>query len=181
MQHAVGRGFHAAGAAGLLRAQRGVQPDIDTLNQAPGDGHIVIFQEDDAPAQIGSASYVDNPLDQLFAAVVERMRLAGKDNLHGVLGAGENPLQSVHVAQQQRGALVGGKAPRKADCQGARVQQISGRVDTLRAFAMAQELAFGAAAHKLDQVVLTHLMGGPQFLVGDIVDGLPGRRIFDML
>ncbi len=70
VQHAVGGSFHAAGAAGLIRPQRRVQPHVDALHQVARDRHVVIFEEDDAPPELRIAADVRDLLDQFLARIV---------------------------------------------------------------------------------------------------------------
>ena len=64
-------------------------------------------------------------LDQLLAAVVGRVRLAGDDQLHRPLGVQQQALEPLRVAQHQRQPLVRRHAPREADRQHVGVERAS--------------------------------------------------------
>jgi hypothetical protein len=56
------------------------------------------------------ALHLEQPLHELLARVVFRVRLAGQDELHGPLIVGQQGQRPVDVAQQQVEPLVGGHA-----------------------------------------------------------------------
>ena len=55
VQHAVGGRLHAAGAGGLMRPARRVEPHVHALHQVAGDVDVVVLEEDDPPADVGLA------------------------------------------------------------------------------------------------------------------------------
>ncbi len=97
VERAVGRGFHAAGAAGFERPQGRVEPDIAALHQVAADGHILIFQKDHVTAEFRIPRQSDNSLDQFLAAPIAGVRFAGEDNLHRPLGVAKDTLQPVGI------------------------------------------------------------------------------------
>ena len=72
IQAAVRRQFHSAGAAGLERAQRIVQPKIDALDEPARDVGVVIFDEDHAIFETVLPAEFVNLLDQRLAAFILR-------------------------------------------------------------------------------------------------------------
>ena len=63
-------------------------------------------------------------LDDLLAALVLRVRLAGEHELHGPLGVVEQLEQPLRLAEEQAAALVRGEAAREADGQDFRVEDV---------------------------------------------------------
>jgi hypothetical protein len=61
-------------------------------------------------------------LDQLFAAVVPWMALAGENKLDRAFRVEKNALETISVAQQKRGPLIGGESPCKPDREYARIE-----------------------------------------------------------
>ena len=93
------------------------------------------------------------------------MRFAGDHDLHRPLGIGQHPLQPLDIAEQQRGALVGGEAARETDGEACPDR-------ALRPDAAARppepcgprRAADHALAHEGHQVALAAAMRFPQFL-----------------
>ena len=77
VEAAVERRLHARRAARLERAQRVVQPHVAARVERLGHRDVVVGQEDDPVAHAGVVGEPDELLDQLLAAVVGRVRLAG--------------------------------------------------------------------------------------------------------
>ena len=68
------RRLHAAGAAGLLRAARGVEPDVDAAHDPPRHADVVVFEEDEAVLHVLALAELDQILDELLALVVGMAR-----------------------------------------------------------------------------------------------------------
>ena len=175
VEPAVDADLHAAGAGGFERAARVVEPDVDALHQVAGDVDVVVFEEDHAAAELGPAADVDDLGDQLLAAVVARMRLAGEDELHGPILVVDDRGQAFEVAEDQRAALVGGEAAGEADGQRLGVEHLLGAGDLGRRRAAALELASQPAAGEGDEPLAAALVRAPQLVVGDVLDPLPDR------
>ena len=123
VQAAVERGLHARGAARLQRPQRVVQPHVAALHQGARQGHVVVGQEHDPvpdPRVVGEPHHL---LDQLLAAVVGGVRLAGDHDLHRPLRVEQQLGQPLRVAQHQRQPLVGRHPAGEADRQHVLVQR----------------------------------------------------------
>jgi hypothetical protein len=75
------------------------------------------------PCQFAVLAQMDDLLDEPFAVVVARMRLAGKDELHGPLLVAREFHDVVELLENQRRALVGGEPAREADGQRVGIQQ----------------------------------------------------------
>ena len=123
VQPAAGREFHAARAAGLQRAERVVEPEIDPLIETAADVGVVILDEHDAVGEVGVACVLVNFLNDPLAALVLRVRLARENELHGPLGVVEQLEQPLRLAEKQAAALVRGEAAREADGQDFRVEE----------------------------------------------------------
>ena len=78
--------------------------------------------------------------DQLLAAVVARVGLAGEDELHRPVLVVDDGRQPVEVAEEQGAALVGGEAAGEADRQRLGVEHLVGAGDLGRRGAAALEL-----------------------------------------
>ena len=68
-------------------------------------------------AELRLGGELDELPDQVLAALVRGVRLAGDDDLHRPLLVGQQAGEPLRVAQDQRQALVGRDAPREADGQ----------------------------------------------------------------
>ena len=87
VEHAVQRRLHAARAAGLERAQRRVEPDVDAGHEHARERHVVVGQHDHAVAHVVARRERAELLDQALALAVVRVRLAGHEQLHRPLAA----------------------------------------------------------------------------------------------
>ena len=63
-------------------------------------------------------------LDQVLARLITGMGFAGEDQLHRPPVILQQALQSLEIAEEQRGPFVGGEAAGKADGQGVGIQQV---------------------------------------------------------
>ena len=82
VQAAVEHDLLAAGAAGLERAARVVEPDVDALHQVPADVDVVVLDEHASCRRTaGRCVSCGDLLDQLLAGLVVRVGLAGEDEL----------------------------------------------------------------------------------------------------
>src|SRR5438552_18461514 len=73
IEAAMAAGFHPAGARGLERTARRIEPDITTGNHLPRHVHVVILDENQVPLQIAVFAQVNNMLDVTLAIVVARV------------------------------------------------------------------------------------------------------------
>src|SRR5664279_1163336 len=99
IENAVGGGFHAAGAAGFIGTEWSIEPDVDTLHETTSDGHVVVFQENDATAEFGIASQLHDLADEFLAGIVGGMGFAGKDELHGTSRIAQESAQARQVTE----------------------------------------------------------------------------------
>ena len=63
---------------------------------------------------MGIESRLHDPLDDLLAGHILRVRLAGDDELHGSIGIGQDPRGSADVAEEEIAAFVRREAAREA-------------------------------------------------------------------
>src|SRR5690242_16701513 len=115
---AMATGLHAAGAGSFQRTARVVQPDIAAGNHLARNVNVIVFQEDQIPGEFAVLAQVNDLLNEPFAVVVPRMRLAGKNELHRALLVANQFHDVFELLENQRGALVGRKTPGKTDGQG---------------------------------------------------------------
>src|SRR6267143_4178702 len=79
IETAMAASFHAAGARGLQRTARRIEPDITTGDHLPRHVHIIILNKNEVPLKIAVFPEVNDVLDITFAIVVARVRLAGEN------------------------------------------------------------------------------------------------------
>ena len=163
VEAAVATGFHAAGAGSFERTPRIVQPDIAAGNHLPRNVDVVVFDEHQVTGQFTVFAQVNDLLDESFAFVVAGMRLAGKYELDWPLLVVGEIHDVFELLENQRRALVGGEAPRKADGQRVGVQQMV-EVDVI-ALGGALALDQQTAPHELNHLAPQMITQRPQFLV----------------
>ncbi len=117
IEAAVEHDFLSAGAGGLERTARVVEPHIDALDQVAADVDVVVLDEDKLVAEPGVAHHAGNLLQDSLSRFVMRMRLAGEQELHGALGVIDHRGQALDVDENQVGPLVGREPARKPDGQ----------------------------------------------------------------
>ncbi len=157
--------LHAAGAAGFQRPQRRVQPDVRALHQVARHSPCRSLPETPGGAGTRAARarwticWINSlPASSRGCALPAKMICTGRS------GWLRMRLQPLHVAQHQRGPLVGGEAAREADGQGVRVQHFVGRVDVRLRRAATLQLGAQVAAREGHQPLPAALVGAPQFL-----------------
>src|SRR5688572_24860228 len=101
------------------------------------------------------------------------MGLAGEDDLDRAPFIVEDFLQPLYVAEDQQGALIGGKTARKAYSERVRVEQRSPGQDSHRARRIINPVSPHAFAHEIQHLALELLVRAPQFSVRNIVDSFP--------
>src|SRR6185437_5215513 len=106
VQHAVQGGFHAAGAAGLHRKARSVQPNVDALDEILRHMHFIIFNESDAAAQFVIMAEVQHLMNEVSTRLIGWMGLAGEDELDRPPAVLEESLQPFQVSEEQGGPLI---------------------------------------------------------------------------
>ena len=124
VERAVEHGLLARRAARLLGAPWVVQPDVDPLNQAPPDVHVVVFDEHDVSREPLVAGDLDDALDQFLAHPVLGVGLAGEDELDRPIRRSDDVDHPVHVLKDQAGPLVGREPAGEADRQGVGVEHV---------------------------------------------------------
>src|SRR5262249_17288305 len=158
---------HAAGAARFKRPAWVVEPNIHALDQVASDVDVVILDEYDAAAKFGTPANLDDLGDQLLAAVVARMGLAGEDDLHRAVLVVDDGGQALQVAKEQVAALVGGEAAGKADGQGFGIEHFVGAGDFGGGRAATLQLGLEMATGEHHEAFAATFMGAPQFGIGN--------------
>ena len=109
------------------------------------------------------------------------MRFAGEDDLHRAVLIGDERHKAVEIAENEVGAFVSGEAAREAD--GERVglkEQTAG--DHLAGGELTVfPLLAGAFIGKVHQFVLEVAADRPQFVIRDIEDAVPGKRVVNAI
>src|SRR5271165_4417996 len=177
VEYAVGRGLHAAGAAGFVRTQRCIQPEIDTLHQIARHRHIVVREEDNAAAEFWITAHLGDATNHFFAGIILGVRLAGKDDLQRTLVVGEHAPQAIEVAEDERGPLVGGKAAGESDSEGIWVQHLCRSFNLRLGRAPEYSLVTDMPARPGDEPFATAFMRTPQLLRRNGTYAAPGFAI----
>ncbi len=129
---------------------------------------------------LGVVGEADDLLDQLLAAVVGRVRLAGDDQLDRPLGVQQQRLEPLGVAQHQRQPLVRRHAAREADRQHVGVErgvdpaELGRGGAALRARTCASRWRASSTSRSRSSRLIAQMLGA-----GDLVDGAartPRRR-----
>ena len=177
IEAAVEHDLLAAGAGGLERTARIVEPHIDALDQVAADVDVVVLDEDELVAELGVAHHARDLLQDSLSRLVVRMRLAGEQELHRALGIVDHRGQALDVGEDQVGALVGGEPAREADGQRIGREHFVQPVERLLRFAAARGLFAGAVAGEIEQLGLQAEVRLPEFAVVDAFDGCPGALV----
>ena len=118
------------------------------------------------PGQFAVLAEVDDLLDEPFAFVVARMRLAGEDELDGPLLVVREFHDVVELLENQRRAFVGGEPARETDGQRVGIQQM------VEADEIARRRAAGCWSNRrrrTNSIISRRKLVAqrPEFLVGD--------------
>ena len=117
VQTAIENDFLTAGAGSLKWTTRVVKPNVHTLHEMASNVDVVVFNKNKLVGEFGIAHELGYLLQHALAGLIKRMGLAGEHELHRALGVIDHGGEQFNVAQDQVGALVGGKAAREADGQ----------------------------------------------------------------
>ena len=139
----------------------------------PAHIHVVVFHEDKLIAEQGIVHHARDLLENALARLVERVRLAGEDELHGIFCIIDHGRESGHVAQDQIGALISGKAAGKADGEGIRAEHTAQPLQVLGGLAPAACLFSRPGPDKVQQARLQMQVRFPQFRIVHILDAFP--------
>ena len=174
---AVGADFHAAGAGRFQGPARIVQPNVNPLHHVTGQVDLIVFQENDAAAKLRSASDVHDLGDQLLAAVVTGMGLAGKQQLHGSILIVDDGAKPIEIAKNQRATLISGETPGETDGQCLWIEHFLGASDFRQGGAAAFELGLEPPPGEGDQPFAPPFVRSPQLGVGNVIDAPPNAVI----
>ena len=166
IETAVDEHLHAAGAAGFPRALRSVDPHIHALHEVLGEEHVVVGEENHRRIRLMAADEVHPFLDQRLAGAVGGVRLAGEDELGGVLRMAQQPDQTRGIVEQKVRAFVGREAAREAEGQHAGTQSGLGAGDGGRCGAGDGHLAADAVTGVVDQGSAARVAQRPKRFVG---------------
>ena len=181
VETAVERGLHARRAARLERAQRVVEPHVAAGVEQARHADVVVREEHDAVPDLGVVGEVHELLDQLLAAVVGGVRLAGDDELHRTVGVQQQRLEPGGVAQHQGEPLVGRHATGEADREDVGVEDVVDPAELGVGRAALHPRLAQALADVGDEPLAQHALGRPQLAGGDRLGGLPALRLLGEL
>ena len=124
---------------------------------------------------LGVVGEADDLLDQLLAALVGRVRLAGDHELHRTLRVEQQALEALGVAEHQRQPLVRRDAAGEADGEHVGVERVVDPGELGRGRPALLPRLRQALAGVLDEAVAQHALGRPDLggrdLVGDVEHG----------
>src|ERR1017187_9729286 len=181
IEDAVDGGFHAAGSASLLAASGIIEPDVDALDEFAGDLHVVVFHEDDVLPEIGIARELHHLADVGLARLIFGMGLASDHDLHRHIGVQQDALQALDVAEEQGGALVGGKAACEADGKRVGIEDFGAAPHFERGRLPADGRRVLAGAHEGNQAPLATAVHFEQLLIGNLLDLVPDGGVVEAL
>src|SRR4029077_3364711 len=144
-RHTIPGSLHAAGAGSFQRILRCVEPQIHTGSKLATKFHVVVVEKNDADGLLERFLGLENVPDDVLAAGVAWMGLAGINDLERSNVLGDLP-QAVEVAQDQVGPFVAGGATRKANGESFGI-----------------ELQTGLLANGFKKIVLCEEVCGPDF------------------
>ena len=178
---AVRNRLHPTRAAGLHRPPRRVQPDVRSLNHVPCYVDVVVLEEDHSVPERLFVDVLHDVLDDRLARHVLRVRLAGKDDLHGTFRIVQDPGEPFCVPEQEIASLVRRKPSGKADRQGLRVEHVLRTLDLRGQLSPSHELFLHPPAGKGDEPFPPPLVGPPQLGVRDQIHPFPDLLVVRVL
>ena len=113
----------------------------------------------------------------MLAGLVLRMGFACDDNLHGPFPIAENSLEPLHVAEEQRGALIGGETARESDGESVRIEHFRRIAQFRRGGFPARSGSRLPVANEGDQAAFAAAVDFKQFLVRNVRDQLPHVQV----
>ena len=122
-----------------------------------GDPDVVVGNEHEPVTDLGVASQPVDFADQRLSRLVGGVRLAREHELHGPIGVEEHRAQSIHLSEQQGGALVGGESSGEADREHPRIEQVAAE----------------AAAHHVDELAAPFVSHVPDVAMIEIANSFP--------
>ena len=167
----------ATGARGLQRTCRGVEPHIHTTGQSAAEFHVVVADKQNLTNKLRLARDVDNHLDEVLAGLIIGMCLTGKEEDDGTFRVVDQLRQTLQVAKQQMGALVGGETTGEADNQGVLIQIVDSLQNQFRAFLTLAHVFLDLLREVGYQLMLQLLADGPDGIVRHLFDLLPHLHI----
>ncbi|OPY91998.1 MAG: hypothetical protein A4E73_01572 [Syntrophaceae bacterium PtaU1.Bin231] len=170
-----------AGAAGLVRSPRRVQPDVDALDKPPGDPDVVVLDEEDLPPEAVLAADVDHLLQDALAHLVVGVGFAREDDVDRVRLVVHDPVQAVRVGKEHVGPLVRGEAPGESDPHGRRIDLGKQLFAPGLRITVFLPVAGDVFDDEVDGALLDLVAGAPEERIGDVLDPRPAVRVGDVL
>ncbi len=153
-----------------------VQPDVHALHEIAADVDVVIFDEDEAVAELAVAHQLRDLLQDSLAGFVERVGLAGEDELHRTLRVVHHRSELFDIGENQIRALVGGESPRESDRQRVGTEHVRELLAHFLRFAAALGRLDSASAHKFKQLRFQPEVGLPELAVVYVLNPFPQFR-----
>src|SRR5262249_20244629 len=135
-----------------------VQPHVDAVNEKSDDAHVVILDDEHAPAELVAARKLEELADHLLPRAIGGMRLAPEHDLHRPLFVPQNLREPLFVVEQQVRALVRGEASSEAERERALVEELLELAEDVGAFALSRQHLAQTTAQEKEQLELLSLM-----------------------
>src|SRR5262249_52998249 len=123
----VERGFLTACPARLQREARGIEPNVDPLDEEFRHVHVIIFYECHVASYFMIVAEAQDFMNEITTRFICWVGFASEDQLDGAPLVMEQVFEPIEVAEQQGRPLVGGKTPGKADRERFWVEQGASR------------------------------------------------------
>ena len=140
------------------------------------DLHVVVFDEDDVLPELGIARELHDFADVASCRADPWDAPCRRSRSAPACSYSEDLLQPLHVAEQQRGALVSGEAAGEADGERVRIEHFAGAPDLDRGRLPAQCRRMLARTHEGDQAPLAPAVRFQQFFVRECRRSAPRCR-----
>ncbi len=163
----------AAGSAGFQRTPWVIQPNIHTLNQVSGKGHIIVFHQENLSSEAFAAGDIMDMFDHLVSGAVCRVRLAGEDDLNRHVLAVQKPFNPGHISENQVCPLIGGKTSGKTDGKGVWIQLPVKLIHFMYRNTIGLILGLQAFPNEFDHFCFQNRVNAPQILVGYLLNIFP--------
>src|SRR5690606_36789981 len=158
-----------------------VHPHIDAGHEVLRKAHLVILDERNASTEPRIPRLKVDLLDELLAALIGRVGLAGEDELDRALRVGQDPGQPIDLAEEQRRAPVRRETPGETEREDVRVLERSGRQHLPRVELTLGIACSGSLVHLRQELLLRLLMRRPEFIVRDVLDRIPDELLLLLL
>ena len=147
----VHRRLHAAGSARFVGSNGIVQPDVATRGEFAADPHVVLLENRDPAAELGSPAHAIDHAGEFLSLAVTRMGLAGEHDLDRAVGVVQHRGEPGAVPEDQWSPLVGREPSGEADGECVFTKAGPGQESLARIVAALHGLSDQPVTHESDQ------------------------------